>query len=213
MAEAMTYGSLFTDIQRYLERGQVSDPDVHAQIPRFIMLAEQRLAVELKTLGSIKFVTTALTPATATLIKPERWRDTVSVSVVVAGEKQYVFPRSYEFLRSFWPDSTATGIPRYYSDYDYGHWLFAPTPASGLALEIAYHERVDPLDATNQTNWWTTYVPQALLYASLLEAMIFLKDDDRIAAYQQFYDRTMASVGGEDKERSTDRSSGVRKQS
>lgn len=213
MAEAMTYSSLFTDIQRYLERGQVSDPDVYAQIPRFIMLAEQRLAVELKTLGSIKFVTTTFTPSTATLVKPERWRDTVSVSVTVAGEKQYLFPRSYEFLRSFWPDSTVTGTPRYYSDYDYDHWLFAPTPATNLSLEIAYHERVDPLDSTNQTNWWTAYVPQALLYASLLEAMIFLKDDDRIAAYQQFYDRVMASIGGEDKERSTDRSSGVRKQS
>lgn len=213
MAEAMTYTSLFSDIQAYLERGQTTDPDVFAQIPRFIMLAEQRLAVELKTLGSIKFVTTTFTPSVATLVKPERWRDTVSISVVINGAKEYLMPRSYEFVRSFWPDATVTGTPRYYSDYDYTHWLVAPTPASGLTLEIAYHELVQPLDGTNQTNWWTTYVPQALLYASLLEAMIFLKDDDRIAAYQGFYDRVLASISGEEKSRATDRASGTRAQS
>lgn len=205
MAEVMTYTSLFSDIQSYLERGETTDPDVYAQIPRFIMLAENRLAVELKVLGTLRYVTTTLTPSTATLIKPERWRETVSISLTTSSGKQYLFPRSYEFVRAFWPDATVTGTPRYYADYDYDHFLFAPTPALGSTIELCYYELIQPLDGTNQTNWFTDYAPQALLYASLYEVMVYLKDDDRIAAYQNYLDRALQGLTGENERRKTDR--------
>ncbi len=205
MAEAMTYTSLFSDIQSYLERGEVTDPDVYAQIPRFIMLAENRLAVELKVLGTLRYVTTTLVPSIPTLIKPDRWRETVSISITTASGKQYLFPRNYEFVRAFWPDSTVTGTPRYYADYDYDHFLFAPTPSAGSTIELCYYELIQPLDSTNQTNWFTDYAPQALLYASLYEAMVYLKDDDRIAAYQNYLDRALQGLMGENEKRKTDR--------
>ena len=205
MAEAMTYTSLISDIQSYLERAQPTDPDVYAQLPRFVMMAENRLAVELKTLGSIKYVNTNFTPSVATLTKPERWRDTVSIAINTTAGKQYLLLRNLEFVRSYWPDQTLTGVPQYYADYDYDHWLFCPTPAAGTQLEVAYYEKVQPLDSTNQTNWWTDYVPQILLYACMLEIMIYLKDDERIQAWQAMYDRALAAINGENKERSSDR--------
>jgi hypothetical protein len=81
----------------------------------------------------------------------------------------------------------------------------APTPSSAYAFEVLYYERVQPLDSSNQTNWFTIYAPQALLYGSLLQAMPFLKNDERIPMWQSQYDAIMATLAEEDKLRIADR--------
>jgi hypothetical protein len=62
------------------------------------------------------------------------------------------------------------------------------------------------LDDTNQSNWLTEYAPQLLLYASLLEATPFLKNDERIGVWQQMYDRAAQALNGEDLSKILDRS-------
>jgi hypothetical protein len=104
-----------------------------------------------------------------------------------------------------------TGTPEFYADYDYQHWLFAPTPAAGLSLEIIYNEMPALLDETNQTNWLTEFAPQLLLYGALLEATPFLKNDERIPVWQNMYDRAAAMLNGEDLAKILDRAS-VRKE-
>jgi hypothetical protein len=70
---------------------------------------------------------------------------------------------------------------------------------------VLYYERVQPLDSTNQTNWFTIYAPQALLYGSLLQAMPFLKNDDRIPMWQAQYSAIMQTLKAEDVSRIADR--------
>jgi hypothetical protein len=137
--------------------------------------------------------------------KPARWHKTVSFNISVAGERQPVLLRKYEYLREYWPDATKTGIPAYFADYDYTHWLVAPTPATAYSFEVLYYERIQPLDSSNQTNWFTIYAPQALLYGSLLQAMPFLKNDERMGMWQQNYDLIMQTLMAEDKLRLADR--------
>ena len=81
----------------------------------------------------------------------------------------------------------------------------APTPDQAYNYEILYYERVQPLDSSNQTNWFTIYAPQALLFGSLLQAMPFLKNDDRIPMWQAQYDTIMGVLQNEDKLRIADR--------
>jgi hypothetical protein len=202
MAVAMTYTSLVSDIQKYLERTDAATVD---KIPTFIMLAEQIIASQIKFLGTLTVNTSAMVQGNAVIPKPARWRKTISMSVVKDGEKQPIFLRKYEYLRNYWPDAAATDIPLYYADYDYTHWLIAPTPNAAYTFEVLYYERPQPLDATNQTNWFTEYAPQALLYGSLLQAMPFLKNDGRIALWQQQYDLIMATLKAEDVQRIGDR--------
>lgn len=200
----MTYASLLEDIRRYLERGFTaeSDPIVYDQLPRLITLAERRIARELKIQGFIRAVVTPMAIGQAVYLKPDRWRDTVSMTV---GGRP-VFSRSYEYLRNYWPDEAQTGTPEFYADYDYQHWLFAPTPATVEELEILYYEQPRFLGEDFQTNWLTEYAPEALLYASLLEAAPFLKNDERIQTWQNMYDRTAQSLNGQDLSRILDRS-------
>ena len=83
--------------------------------------------------------------------------------------------------------------------------MVAPTPDEAYVFEVLYYERVQPLDSSNQTNWFTTYAPQALLYGSLLQAMPFLKNDTRMPFFQQQYDLIMQTLIAEDKLRIADR--------
>ena len=202
MAAVMTYTSLAADIASYLER---SDAQTLAKIPTFIMLAEQVIASEIKFLGNLTVNNSTMVTGTAVIEKPARWHKTVSMNVVVDGERQPVFLRKYEYLREYWPDATATGVPAYYADYDYTHWLVAPTPAAAYTFEILYYQRLQPLDDTNQTNWFTEYAPQALLYGSLLQAMPFLKNDDRIPMWQAQYQQIIQTLKTEDVQRMGDR--------
>jgi hypothetical protein len=201
-AAVMTYDSLVENIQSYLER---TDAATIAKIPLFIMLAEQVIAADIKFLGNL-IVNTSTMVANANVIdKPARWHKTVSMNITVAGERRPVLLRKYEYIRNYWPNPAETDVPLFYCDYDYTHWLVGPTPNAPYVFEVLYYERAQPLDSSNQTNWFTTYAPQALLYGSLLQAMPFLKNDDRIPMWQAQYKQIIDVLKTEDKLRVADR--------
>ena len=202
----MTYDSLVADIQSYLERNDTQTLD---KIPTFIMLAEQVIASQIKFLGNLTVNTSTMTLGDPVISKPARWHKTVSMNVTVAGQKQPVLLRKYEYLREFNPDATVTGAPAYYGDYDYTHWLVAPSPDVAYDFEVLYYERLQPLDSSNQTNWFTIYAPQALLYGSLLQAMPYLKNDERMPMWQQNYDLIIQTLKQEDVQRIGDRQATV----
>ena len=216
MATTMTFTTLQQDVRRYLERGTTyaSDPVVFEQIPRLINLAERRIARELKIQGFINVVSGTLQSGVAVYPKPDRWRDTVSINIGTGANnntRKVLLSRVYEYLLSYWPDRTATAQPIFYSDYDYTHWLIAPTPNADYPFEVLYYELPPLLDDVVQTNWLTDYAPQLLLYGTLLEATPFLKNDERIPVWQNMYDRAAAMLNGEDLAKILDRSA-VRKE-
>ena len=201
-AAVMTYDSLVDDISTYLERTDQATLD---KIPTFIMLAEQVIAAEIKFLGNLTVQQSTMVATQPIIDKPARWHKTVSMNVVVAGQRQPVLLRKYEYLREYWPDATNTDVPKFYCDYDYTHWLVAPTPAQSYNFEVLYYERIQPLDSSNQTNWFTIYAPQAMLYGTLLQAMPFLKNDERIPMWQAQYDKIIQVLKTEDITRIGDR--------
>ena len=198
----MTYDSLVADISSYLER---TDTATLEKIPTFIMLAEQIIASEIKFLGNLTPMTSTMTANQPIIDKPARWRKTVSMNIIVAGKRQPVLLRKYEYLREYWPEAAQEEVPKFYCDYDYTHWMVAPTPDAAYNFEVLYYERIQPLDSSNQTNWFTIYAPQALLYGSLLQAMPFLKNDERTPVWQAQYDAIMQTLMAEDKLRIADR--------
>lgn len=202
VAAVMTYDSLVADISSYLER---TDQQTLEKIPTFIMLAEQVIAAEIKFLGNLTVNQSNMVQGQAVINKPARWHKTVSMNVTVGGVRQPVLLRKYEYLREYWPDPTDTDVPKFYCDYDYTHWLVAPTPDSAYTFEVLYYERIQPLDSSNQTNWFTIYAPQALLYGSLLQAMPFLKNDERMPMWQAQYQNIMNVLKAEDVARLGDR--------
>lgn len=211
MATTTTFSSLKEDVRRYLERGftLASDEIVYEQLPRLINLAERRIARELKVEGLISVISSTMQAGLAVYPKPDRWRTTVSFNFgtgTQGNEYNQLFARTYEYVRSYWPDRSQTGVPLFYAEYDYNNWIVAPTPDAAYPFEVLVYQLLPLLDDTNQTNWLTEYAPQVLLYATLLEATPFLKNDERIQVWQQMYDRAAQALNGEDLQKILDRS-------
>lgn len=208
MATSMTFTSLQVDMRRYLERGSAVDTEVYEQLPSLINLAERAIAQELKFQGFINVVVSTLVQGTSVYQKPDRWRETVSMTYGTGEDENIhtpLFARSYEYSRAFWPNSDTQGVPAFYADYDYAHWLITPTPNANYPWEIVYYQQPPFLDDTNQTNWLTEYAPNALLYRALLEATPFLKNDERIPVWQQLYAQAMSAINKQDLQKIVDR--------
>jgi hypothetical protein len=196
-AQTMTYDSLVEDVKRYCERNDASFVE---QIPRLIMLTEQSIAAEIKTLMQLNVVNTTLTVNNPVLEKPVRWRKTISMKV----NGQPILNRSMDYVTQFQTESS-TGQPLYYGDYDYDHWALAPIPNSAYTVEMIYYSRIQPLDIENQENLLTREAPQALLFGTLLQTQGYLKNTDKLAVWKGYYDAAISALKGEDQRRMVDR--------
>jgi hypothetical protein len=196
-AQTMTYDSLVEDVIRYCERNDASFVE---QIPRLIMLTEQSIAAEIKTLMQLNVVNTTLTVNDPVLEKPARWRKTISMKI----NGQPVLNRSMDYVTQYQTESP-TNQPLYYGDYDYDHWALAPIPNDDYAVEIIYYSRIQPLDITNQENLLTREAPQALLFGTLLQTQGYLKNTDKLAVWKGYYDAAISALKGEDQRRMVDR--------
>lgn len=203
----MTYNSLVSQILDYLDR---DDADTTAEVPNFIYQAEQRIARESKNIGFVQYVTSNFTPGVWVYPKPARWRRNITFNYGTGtgnNVRNPVVLRSYEFLRNYWPDPTQTSAPLFYSEYGYSNFLIAPTPDQAYPFEYGYLELPEPITPSNQTNWLTNYVPDVLLYATLLEAIPFLKNDERVPVWEAKYATAISSLNAQDDQRVLDRQS------
>ena len=212
MAFTLTYDTLTASVTNYLER---NDPTLVGSIPQFILLAQRRIDKDIKTLGQEGYITGTLTAGNGILSKPARWRNTLTFNMGTVAPnyitRVQLQERSYEYCRQLWPDTSKTGQPLYYADYGFNNWLIVPTPDYNYPFEIAYMQMLFPLDEANQTNWATQYIPEAVFYATLLESMIYIKDDERIAVWEKYYTDAVSKISGEDQSRKTTRFEDVRK--
>ena len=199
----MTYDSLTSTVLQYLER---RDAAVVEAIPTFITLCEFEIAQYIKTLGQMEVVDSTMNIGNPVIAKPARWRKTVSMTLSNSGSKQPVLLRKLEYLNAYAQDVTATGTPLYYADYDYEHWIVAPTPNQAYAFEALCYTRLQPLSSAYQTNWLTQNAPNAMLFGTLKQTAPFLKNDARLALWKQMFDEALAALKTEDTLRVADRS-------
>jgi hypothetical protein len=196
-----SYTNLLVLIPQYAERTDVA---FAAQIPTFISLAENRLAVDMKQQGFQSVVTGTL-PLTPAMAKPSFWKETISFNITSGSERNQLFLRSLEYVRNYWPNDSLTGTPKFYADYNISNFLLAPTPATALNFELVYYARLDPLSVANDSNWMTLNAPQALFAACMVEACRYIKNDARQSTWESMYQSSVGGVKSENTERTSDR--------
>jgi hypothetical protein len=200
-AYQMTYDNLIADVINYMER---NDAQFVAQIPNLIGLAESAIAAELKTLLQLTVVETTLPANSSVLNKPARWRKTVSMKA----NGKPILLRSQDYIAQYQSESAA-GTVKYYAEYDYNNWNFAPLPAANTPIEIIYYSEIQPLDTTNQQNLFTRECPQAMLFGTLLQAQGYLKALDKLPVWKSYYTDSLAALKKEDNSRRVDRNTTV----
>lgn len=201
MSQNFTYNVIAAQLTSYSER---TDAVYVAQIPVFISLAENRLATEMKQQG-FQAVVDGTMDLSNVQKKPSFWRETISFGYFNNGVFQPLFLRPLEYLRAYWPNTAIAGVPKYYADYNINNFYVAGTPATKFPFELVYYARLDPLSVDHQENWMTLNVPQALLYAALLEAALWRKNSNDIAKWTDQYRGAVAAILKENIERLADR--------
>lgn len=81
-----------------------------------------------------------------------------------------------------------SGTPRYYSVVG-TNFHFGPIPDSEVQVDLVYYAALDVLSPTVSTNWISENAPELLLFASLLEAALWLKDDKRAQIWTTSYEQ------------------------
>ena len=108
-----------------------------------------------------------------------------SLSVFTSNNYLFLINKDVNFLQESYPDITETGRPLYYAIFDSGNLLVAPLPDVDYSMELHYVYSPAGMSSGNTTTWLGTNAPDALLYATLLEAYIFMKGDAELMNYYQ----------------------------
>ena len=187
-----TYSDLKTSIANYLARS-----DLTTQIPDFITFAENRLRRELRIRQMLKSVTTATVSGDSTVELPS---DFIEIRDFVALTNP-IQPLSYSSPSALSNDPRASevGVPKSYTILA-NDFLLSPPPDGVYTLRMLYYAAPPYLSSSNATNVFLTTAPDALLYASLIEAEPYLMNDARINTSGTMYDRAISSLTKSDEE-------------
>jgi len=202
----MDYNSLTAQIREYAKR---NDDFFTNQIPNFINQGVNRIYSEAQNIGFEKIVEGNLEQGNPLLDKPADWKETISFAITddrgASPLTTFLFLRSLEFCKSFWPDNTATAMPTFYANYlAYQQFYFAATPDYAYPFQLIYLS-LPLFNADNPENFLTQRYPSLLLYACILEAAPFLKDDERIPVFEALYSRALKSINQDSRKLYTDR--------
>lgn len=201
MPQTFTYPELIDQMSSYAVR---PDAAYLAERTTFIALAENRIATGMKQQG-FQTVVAGTLPTAATMEKPAFWRETIAFHYTDANSvRQPILLRGYDYCRNYSPSSTP-GEPKFYADYNFANWYLAPTPVAAYPFELQYYARLQPLSDTNQTNWLTVNMPQALFYACMLESAIWQRNQEDVGKWKSLYDEASGSAMQENSERLMDR--------
>ena len=187
-----TYSSLKTAIQDYAESTESS---FVTHLDDFIKSAEERIVKAVQLDDFIKNVTGTATADSAYLGAPSDFLSSFSLAVI-DGSSNYNFLKLKHpsFIRDYTPAAATTGTPKYYAEFDEDTFILAPTPNSAYTFELHYFYRPSSLTSAGDsgTTWLSTNAPNALLYGSLAEAMMYLKNYETSPIYEQRFLEALA---------------------
>jgi len=190
---SFTYDELKTAIQDYTENTETTFVN---SLDIFIKNAEERILKIAQLEVFRKNQSGNLTASNQYLALPSDYLAPFSLSLTNGSNKEFVLFKDVNFVQSFNPDG-ATGVPRYYAQFDIDNFILGPTPDSNYDVELHYFYR--PLSLTqkagNETTWLSTNASVALLYGSLIEAYTFMKGEgDLIQNYTQRFTEALSRV-------------------
>ena len=121
----------------------------------------------------------------------------LSGSSLTANERVFLDKRDPSFMNEYRSDRTATGVPKYYANWDNDTILLAPAPNAAYTIELAYNALPTGLSSSNTTTWVSNNMPTLLLYACLTEAFKFLKNPNMASMYAQSYQELLTPLAAE----------------
>ena len=190
----MNYAELVTAVEDYTEN---TFPTV--DMNTFIEQAEQKIYNIVQLPALRKNVTGTLTANNKYLACPNDFLSVFSLAVVLpTGEYTYLLDKDVNFIREAYPSPTSTGVPKFYAifgprlgDPTELSLILGPTPNANLTAELHYFYYPESI-VTTGTSWLGDNFDSALLNATLMEALTYMKGEaDMLALYKNRFDESM----------------------
>ena len=174
---SFTYAEIKQAIQDYTENYETTFVN---NIPLFIRFAEDKILKQVQLDLFRKTQTTSLVSGNPYLNVPSDFLAPFSLSWSNAGnEVFFVDFKDPSFLREYQGDTDTSGQPRYYAMFNNENFVLAPKPDLAYVAQLSYFYRPPSLTAggDGDSTWLSINAETTLLYASLVEASIFMKSE------------------------------------
>lgn len=186
-----TYSELKSAVADFLNRD-----DLTSTIDTFIDLAEVQLNRDVRHWRMEQRSEAEIDDQYLTL--PSDWLETVRITVEDTVPYALNLLSRDEIQDRRLRGANVSGKPVYYAHVA-GELELYPTPDATYNIELLYIQKVDALSDSNTSNWLLVQAPDLYLYAVLLETAIYLRDDERIAAYAGMYQSKLAALNASSK--------------
>ena len=174
---SFTYSGMKTAIQNYMDSSETTFTNT---LDTFIKQAENRIFNTIELNVFRKNVTGTAASGNPYLSSPSDFVAPLSLAVLNSdSEYTYLLLKHPSFMRNYIKTAATTGAPKYYGQFDEDTFILAPTPNANLTFELHYLYQPASLTAAGDsgTTWISDNTPDLLLYGSLVEASIFMKQD------------------------------------
>lgn len=182
-----SYTNLKTEAVKWLNReGFAALVD---QVDTFMGMAQRRVfrTTDLRCLEASK----SATGAVETITLPDDYLRTKTLYVGQGSGLKEITGGSYHNVIG--TQGGSTGTPRKYVRQ--GNVLvLGPVPDQSYTYYLMYYKSLPLLSTENETNWFTINAPELLLFGTLVEASLFLKDDNRGQVWQARFDQTKGEL-------------------
>lgn len=187
---AWTFTTLKTALQDYVDNTETTFVN---NLDEMIRIAETRIFYNVQLPNFRKNVTGSFTSGGQYLQQPTDLLTVFSLAVTSGNDRTYLLPKDVNYINEAYPDSTETGLPKYYALFDDSFFIVGPTPDSGYVTELHYGYKPESITVSSDgTSWLGTNAEDALLYGSLVEAYTFMKGEpDLITNYTARFDQAL----------------------
>lgn len=181
-----SYSTLKSSIADFLNRS-----DLTSVIPTFISLSEAKFNRTLRVRQMIKRATATID--TQFFAMPADFLEAKSF-VLNTNPLTYVEYATQDFLQKQRQDVYITsGKPALFGVVG-TQFETVPTPDGNYTGELTYYAKIESLSDTTTSNWLLAYAPDLYLYGALVQAAPYLRDDERISVWGQFYTAAMEDI-------------------
>ena len=177
---SFTFATLKTAIQDYLE---VSESTFTTQLPTFIQQSEDRIFSFVQLPEQRKNVQGTLTTGNRFLATPTDFYAPMSLALISSSTYDYLDFKHPSVIKEY-SSGTTRSTPKYYSLFDDAAFEVSPIPDADYTVELHYLHKPVSLTAGSDsgTTFLSTDYSDALLYGSLVEGAIFLKEPADVIA-------------------------------
>jgi hypothetical protein len=187
MALDGTYTGLLASVASWLHRS-----DMTAIIPDLVVLAEARIARDLRLRRQVTSATLATIAATQAVALPSDYLEMENLSLTSGGVDNSLEYINIERMNLNYPAGNGDGIPVVYT-FEGSNILLGPRPDAVYSMPIYYYARMAALTVT-PTNWLLTNHPNIYLFGALAEAGDWVQDTENVAKWEAKYKAGVAAL-------------------